>query len=83
LGADTAGLPAVFAMTIVAGAVEIALAPILGRLRALFPPAISGFIVAIVGLLLGAEHIERPRFHDHLVVGLLPLAIPRKGSMSK
>ena len=47
------GLPAVFAMTIFAGAVEIVLAPLLRRLRTLFPAAISGFIVAIVGLQLG------------------------------
>ena len=51
--AGTGGLPAVFAMTIFAGAVEIALAPLLRRLRSLFPPAISGFIVAIVGIQLG------------------------------
>ena len=70
-------------MTIFAGAVEIALAPLLRRLRTLFPPAISGFIVAIVGIqlgvigvgdLLGIEHIERPTFRDHLVVGFLTLA---------
>jgi NCS2 family nucleobase:cation symporter-2 len=81
--AETGGLPAVFAMTIFAGAVEIALAPLLRRLRTLFPPAISGFIVAIVGLqlgvigvgdLLGVEHIARPTFRDHLVVGVLTLA---------
>ena len=53
LAADTGGLPAVFAMTIFAGLVEISLAPLLHRLRGLFPPAISGFIVAIVGLQLG------------------------------
>jgi len=83
LAADTGGLPAVFAMTIFAGAVEIALAPLLRRLRTLFPPAISGFVVAIVGLqlgvigisyLLGVEHIERPTFHEHLIVGFLTLA---------
>jgi len=83
LAADTGGLPAVFAMTMFAGAVEIVLAPLLRRLRTLFPPAISGFIVAIVGIqlgvigigdLLGVEHIERPAFRDHLVVGVLTLA---------
>ena len=81
--AETGGLPAVFAMTIFAGAVEITLAPLLRRLRTLFPPAISGFIVAIVGIQLGVigigdllsiEHIERPTFRDHLVVGFLTLA---------
>jgi NCS2 family nucleobase:cation symporter-2 len=83
LAANAGGLPAVFAMTIFAGAVEIALAPLLRRLRTLFPPAISGLIVAIVGLqlgvigigdLLGVEHIERPTFHEHLIVGFLTLA---------
>jgi NCS2 family nucleobase:cation symporter-2 len=83
LAADIGGLPAVFAMTIFAGVVEIALAPLLRRLRTLFPAAISGFIVAIVGLqlgvigigdLLGIEHIERPTFHEHLLVGFLTLA---------
>jgi xanthine permease XanP len=81
--AETGGLPAVFAMTIFAGAVEISLAPLLPRLRTFFPPTISGFIVAIVGIqlgvigigdLLGIEHIERPTFRYHLVVGALTLA---------
>src|SRR5215472_8558620 len=79
----TGGLPAVFGMTIFAGLVEIGLARLLRKLRTLFPPAISGFIVVIVGLqlgvigigdLLGIEHIERPTFHYHLVVGALTLA---------
>ena len=48
LAAGTGGLPAVFGMTIFAGLVEISLAYLLRRLRALFPPAISGFIVVIV-----------------------------------
>jgi NCS2 family nucleobase:cation symporter-2 len=84
LAAGTGGLPAVFGMTMFAGLVEIGLAPLLRRLRALFPPAISGFIVTIVGLqlgvigigdLLGVEHIERPTFHYHVMVGVLTLAI--------
>jgi len=84
LAAGTGGLPAVFGMTIFAGLVEISLAPLLRRLRALFPPAISGFIVTIVGLqlgvigigdLLGVEHIDRATFHYHVMVGVLALAI--------
>jgi NCS2 family nucleobase:cation symporter-2 len=84
LAAGTGGLPAVFGMTIFAGLVEISLAPLLRKLRALFPPAISGFIVTIVGLqlgvigigdLLGVEHIHRPTFHYHVMVGVLTLAI--------
>src|SRR6516165_8199810 len=83
LAAGTGGLPAVFGMTIFAGLVEIGLAPLLRRLRALFPPAISGFIVVIVGLqlgiigigeLLGVEHIHRPAFPYHLMVSGLTLA---------
>jgi NCS2 family nucleobase:cation symporter-2 len=70
-------------MTMFAGLVEIGLASLLRKLRALFPPAISGFIVVIVGLqlgiigigdLLGVEHIHRPGFHYHLMIGGLTLA---------
>jgi xanthine permease XanP len=83
LAATTGGLPAVFGMTMFAGLVEIGLAPLLRKLRALFPPAISGFIVVIVGLqlgiigigeLLGVEHIHRPAFPYHLMVSGLTLA---------
>jgi xanthine permease XanP len=82
LAAGTGGLPAVFGMTMFAGLVEIGLAPLLRKLRALFPAAISGFIVVIVGLqlgvigigdLLGVEHINRPTFHYHLIIGGLTL----------
>jgi NCS2 family nucleobase:cation symporter-2 len=81
--AGVGGLPAVFAMTVFAGLVEIGLGPLLRRLRVLFPPALSGFIVAIVGIqlgvmgigdLLGVEHLGRPTFHAHLLVGFLTLA---------
>jgi xanthine permease XanP len=83
LALNTGGLPAVFGMTIFAGLVEIGLARLLRKLRALFPPAISGFIVAIIGLqlgligvgdLLGVEHIHRPAFHYHLMVSGVTLA---------
>src|SRR5262249_33094288 len=43
-----------FVMTIVAGASQIAIAPLLHRLRALMPSEIAGLIVAIVGLSLAA-----------------------------
>jgi NCS2 family nucleobase:cation symporter-2 len=84
LAAGIGGLPAVFAMTIFAGAVEVALAPLLRRLRGLFPPTISGFIVAIVGIqlgvigigdLLGVENMDRSTLGAHLVVGALTLAM--------
>ena len=84
LAAGIGGLPAVFGMTMFAGLVEIGFAPLLRRLRGLFPPVISGLIVAIVGLqlgvigigdLLGVEHIHRPTFHYHVMIGGLTLAI--------
>ena len=84
LAAQAGGLPAVFGMTIFAGLIELALVPLLGRFRGLFPPSISGFIVAIVGIqlgiigivdLLGVDHINRPRFDDHVTVGFITLSI--------
>jgi xanthine permease XanP len=83
LAADTAGLPAVFSMTVFAGLAEISLAPLLGRLRALFPPAISGFIVVIVGIQLGVIGIgdllgigasARPSFRSDIAAGCVTLA---------
>jgi len=51
--AKLGGLPLIFGMTIFAGIVEIILSRLLYRLRAFFPPGISGFIVSIVGIELG------------------------------
>jgi NCS2 family nucleobase:cation symporter-2 len=48
------GLAAVFGMTIIAGLVQVAIAPILRRLRVLMPPEIAGLVIAIVGLTLAA-----------------------------
>jgi NCS2 family nucleobase:cation symporter-2 len=51
---ERGGLPLVFGMTIVAGIVQVAIAPILHRLRALLPSEIAGLVIAIVGLALAA-----------------------------
>jgi NCS2 family nucleobase:cation symporter-2 len=84
LAAKTGGLPAVFAMTIFAGAIEVVLSRFLHRLRGIFPPAVSGFIVCIVGIELGlvamgqvldVEAYKSPQFGRHLFVALLTLAI--------
>jgi NCS2 family nucleobase:cation symporter-2 len=84
MAAKAGGLPAVFGMTIFAGAVEIGLSCILRRLRPLFPPAVSGFTVAIVGIelglvgmdqTLGVEIHGRPDFPYHVGVALLTLSI--------
>src|SRR3989304_3523752 len=84
LAAKTAGLPVVFAMTIFAGAIEVFLSRFLHRLRGVFPPAVSGFIVLIVGIELGIVGIEQvldietlddPKFDQHIFVALITLAI--------
>ncbi|MEQ1775936.1 MAG: solute carrier family 23 protein [Burkholderiales bacterium] len=46
------GLAAAFGMTMVAGVVQLCIAPVLPRLRALLPPEIAGIVVAITGLSL-------------------------------
>jgi xanthine permease XanP len=50
LAAKFGGLPLVFGMTIFAGALEAAIAPLLNRLRAIFPPEISGLVILMIGL---------------------------------
>jgi xanthine permease XanP len=46
------GLAAAFGMTMVAGVVQLCIAPLLPRLRALLPPEIAGIVVAVTGLSL-------------------------------
>ena len=67
-----------------AGLVEVILSRSLRRLRALFPPAISGLVVAVVGLdlgLVGVDHLlgidayNDPDFRRHVAVALLTLTI--------
>src|SRR5258708_34525279 len=47
------GLPMVFGMTIFAGLLETAIAPLLNRLRAIFPPEISGLVILMIGMSAG------------------------------
>jgi xanthine permease XanP len=49
LAARAGGLPLVFGMTIFAGLFEAVLAPILNRLRGIFPPEISGLVIFMIG----------------------------------
>lgn len=44
------GLALAFGMSIAAGAMQLAIAPVLHRLRALLPPEIAGLVIAVVGL---------------------------------
>lgn len=46
------GLAAAFGMTLVAGLVQLMIAPLLPRLRALLPPEVAGVVVAVTGLSL-------------------------------
>jgi NCS2 family nucleobase:cation symporter-2 len=46
------GLGMIYGMTIVSGLVQLGIAPLLRRLRSLFPPEIAGLVVAISGLTL-------------------------------
>ena len=50
LAARSGGLALVFGMTIFAGMLEAALAPFLNRLRAIFPPEVSGLVIFMIGL---------------------------------
>ncbi|NIV64649.1 MAG: hypothetical protein GWN40_00360 [Nitrosopumilaceae archaeon] len=84
LAAKAGGLPAVFGMTIFAGAVEIILSRFLHKLRPYFPPAVSGFIILIVGIQLGLVGIDQvldireygsPAFEKHILISLITLSI--------
>lgn len=83
MAAESGGLPAVFGLTIFAGALEILIARYLHRLRVIFPPAISGFIVAIVGIqlglvainhVLGINEFGNAGYNNHLIIAGLTLA---------
>jgi NCS2 family nucleobase:cation symporter-2 len=63
VAAKLGGLPLVFAMTIVAGVVEMALSRILTRLRAILPPEVAGTVVFLVGLsiiVIGVRNLANP-----------------------
>ena len=48
------GLDLVFGMTITAGIIQLGIAPLLKRLRALLPSEIAGLVIAILGLALAS-----------------------------
>src|SRR5690348_324742 len=52
------GLPLIFGMTLFAGALEAAVAPLLSRLRAIFPPEISGLVILMIGLSVGTSGLR-------------------------
>lgn len=82
LAAKAGGLPLLAGMTLCAGLIESALAPLLNRLRAVFPSEISGLIILMVGISVGvsgmrlvfAPDVAAPTT-DEWLVGTLTLAI--------
>jgi NCS2 family nucleobase:cation symporter-2 len=50
LAAQVGGLPLLFGMTLFAGLLEAGLAPLLNRLRPIFPPEVSGLVIFVIGL---------------------------------
>jgi len=50
LAGATGGVSLIFGMTMVAGVIECMLAPILRKLRILFPPEVTGTVLTMVGL---------------------------------
>jgi NCS2 family nucleobase:cation symporter-2 len=52
------GLDLVFGMTITAGVIQLAIAPLLKRLRALLPSEIAGLVIAILGLALASIGVQ-------------------------
>jgi len=58
MAATLGGLPLVFGMTIFAGVLEALLAPLLQRLRSIFPPEVSGVVIFMVGLSAGVAGLR-------------------------
>jgi len=84
LAAQAGGLPAVFAMTIFAGVVEIIASRFLDRLRIILQPTVSGLVIATVGLELGivgmqqtldVKHAGTPEMPFHVLAGAITLAV--------
>lgn len=56
--AKIGGLSLVLGMTLVAALIQVALAPLMRRLRPLFPPEIAGIVVLLVGITSGAMGVR-------------------------
>lgn len=58
LAARLGGLPLLFGMTLFGGVLEATIAPLLNRLRAIFPPEISGLVILLIGLSVGVSGLR-------------------------
>ncbi len=81
LAAKFGGLPLVFGMTIFGGLVQTAIAPLLSRLRAIFPPEVSGLVVFMIGLSGGIAGMRSvfgptaaPAHMSEWIIGAITLA---------
>jgi NCS2 family nucleobase:cation symporter-2 len=76
------GLDLVFGMTVTAGFIQLGVAPLLKRLRALLPSEIAGLVIAILGLSLASIGVQyslgieggQPVRTDYLIVAGASLA---------
>jgi NCS2 family nucleobase:cation symporter-2 len=78
LAFQVGGLPLVFGMTIFAGLSEMAMVPVLKRLRWLIPPELSGlvlFLVALTILAIAVRNITSLRISEHTVAAYRTLGI--------
>lgn len=84
LAAKTGGLSLVFGMTFIAGAFEGLLSRVMKRLRFLFPPEVTGLIVAMVGItvirvaamnFLGMDATDRLMEPVEVMVAFFTLAV--------
>ena len=69
LAAKIGGLPMVFGMTLLAGLLEVGVAPLLNRLRPIFPPEISGLVIFMIGLSGGIAGLR-----SLLAIGAAPVS---------
>jgi xanthine permease XanP len=77
------GLAALFGMTMFAGLLEVALSPMLRRVRALFPPELSGLVIFFVGTTVGSLGFRyllgvgsnRPIGHLDVVIAIVTLGV--------
>lgn len=79
--AMTGGLPLLFGMTVFAGAFEALVAPLLNRLRSIFPPEISGLVIFMIGISGGVVGIRaifgpnvEPMTQQEWIAGAVTLA---------
>lgn len=84
MAAQKGGMPLVFGMTMLAGLFEAFLSSFISRLRALFPPEVTGTIVTMVaitivplavGNLLGVSGADKEVSAPEVIIGLISIGL--------